>query len=256
MLEVGANLNTLDDTSNEFIDRCNEIIQSAGMTAEQANAFFDSMGFETTFETVSEPVQKTGHSTITSTRIIGKQNVEVIGEGGQPETVSIPSYETFTYPGTAYTYTDYVDAIAMEANGPGGAKVPKINSITRKATAPMNNKSSTNPGGGGKGGGGGGSQPKARTKEKERYHEIKSKIEQNAHALDMLNTAESRAYGQQKLDLMEEKIKLLEEQAELYKQLGQEAQAYFNLDKENLEKYGATFNDDNSIANYDEWYGE
>ena len=38
-----------DIGSDEFIDKCNEIIAAAGMTAEQATTFFNSMGFETKF---------------------------------------------------------------------------------------------------------------------------------------------------------------------------------------------------------------
>ena len=44
-----------DIGSDEFIDRCNEIIAAAGMTAEQATTFFNSMGFETKF---AEETQK------------------------------------------------------------------------------------------------------------------------------------------------------------------------------------------------------
>lgn len=246
------NLDKLETGEQEFLDKCNDIMTSAHMTAEQANAFFDAMGFETTFVTEQEPVTKTGHSTVTSTRIRGFDTVTVIGDNGQPEEVRLPSYETFTYPGTAYQYTDYVDAVAMTTGTDGKTKIPQIESITRKASAPMNNLSSTNPGGGkGSKGGGGGSQ-KARSKEKDRYHEINAKIEQNAHALEMLNTAEGRAYGQEKLDLMDEKIRLLEEQAKLYEQLAEEAKNYYEQDKANLAGYGATFNEDGTIANYDE----
>lgn len=100
-----------------------------------------------------------------------------------------------------------------------------------------------------------GSSKKPKTADTERYHEINSKLEQTAHYLDMVNTAEDRAYGQKKLDLMDEKIKLLEREAEQYKQLYDEAKRYYDQDRDRLQnQYGAAFNTDGSIANYDAWY--
>jgi hypothetical protein len=54
---------------------------------------------------------------------------------------------------------------------------------------------------------------------------------------------------------MKEEIKLLQQQAELYKELAKEAQDYFDKDRENLEKnFGAKFNDDGTIDNFEAWY--
>lgn len=101
----------------------------------------------------------------------------------------------------------------------------------------------------------GSSSKKSKTADTTRYHEINSKLEQTSHYLDMVNTAEDRAYGQTKLDLIDEKIKLLEREAEQYKELYDEAKRYYDADRERLEsQYGAAFNLDSSIANYDEWY--
>ena len=223
------------------------------MTAEQANAFFDSMGFEATFATEEVPVTKTGRGTVTVTKPLGK-SIPIKRPDGSVDYME-SGYETYTYPGQPYTYTDYVETIAMEANSKsGGHKVPQITSLTRKATGKMNNSSSSNAGGsGGKGGGG---SSKARSKEVDRYHEINAKIAENKHAIEMLDQAEGRAYGQDKIDLMTQKIALLEEQRKLYEELAKEAQNYYDKDKANLEKYGATFNEDGTIANYDAWYGE
>jgi hypothetical protein len=46
---IELNADGVDDTG--FIDKCNEVIANAGMTADEANAYFDSMGFEAEFET-------------------------------------------------------------------------------------------------------------------------------------------------------------------------------------------------------------
>lgn len=111
------------------------------------------------------------------------------------------------------------------------------------------NVTQSNKTGGSKKGGG---SSRTNTKDMERYHEITSQLEQTSHALDMTNAAEKEAYGPDKLALIDEKIKLLEQETEQYKQLQAEAQGYYDADRAHLASaYGAQFNPDGSIANYD-----
>ena len=258
-IKVGTriDLSTMEGDQEQFLKACQDIINSAHMTAEEANAFFDSMGFETTFVTEQKPITKEGHETITETREIGKKgfpNYDLVS-GEITGYTWIPITSTRTYPGAAYSYTDYVDAIAMDTAPDGKGQVPKIESITRKATGSMNNASSLNRGGGGSSGGGSGSKSTTtKTKTADRYHEITAKIQQNQAELNKLNTAKDRAFGPEKLGYMDQEIALLETQAELYKELYKEAQNYYEMDKAALEEYGATFNPDGTIANYDAWY--
>lgn len=259
-LKVGAqiDLDPFAQDQDALLGYFQDIIDSAHMTVDQANAYFDLLGFETTFATVQQPIQKTGRSTVTSTRILGYQDVETVDPAThETKTIKMPSYETYTYPGTAYTYTDYVDTVAMESSSEGAPPTPKINSITKKATGSMNNLSSSNKGGGGGSSKGGGGSSKQKTKEPDRYHEINARIQQNQAEISKLTTLENRLYGQDKLDAMEREAELLRIQAELYAQKYEEAKKYYEQDKKALENgYGATFNPDGTIANYDEWYGK
>ena len=252
ILEPGFQLEDFKSGTDAFLEQCQQIIEHAGMTVDQANAFFDALGFETTFVTKEQDVTQKSPKTVTKTEVTGYTEGVADTPSGGSRKWSYPILRQWTYTDGYSEETGKMETMAMSTNG----KTPIINSITRKASAPMNNRSSSNRGGSGgsKSGGGGGSQ-KARSKDIDRYHEINAKIEQNAHALEMLNKEESRAYGQDKLDLMDEKIKLLEEQAKLYEQLAEEAKNYYEQDKANLEKYGASFNKDGTIANYDQWYG-
>ena len=250
ILEPGFQLENFDAGSDEFLQQCQKIIEDAGMTVEQANAFFDALGFETTFETKPQDVERTGHQTITTTYVDSTRTINT-PDGG---TYTFPDQiRTETRQGDPYTYTERVEVPAMTTNG----KTPIINSITRKASAPMNNRSSSNKGGSGSKSSGGGSSSKQKTKEPDRYHEINAKIQQNQAEITKLTDLESRLYGQEKLDAMEKEAKLLEEQADLYRQKYEEALRYYEMDKKNLQNnYGATFNPDGTIANYDEWYGK
>jgi hypothetical protein len=254
--EVGMQLDSFSDSSNEFLQMCQKIIDDAHMTADQANEFFRSMGFETTFATEEKPVTKRGHETITETYQSGVSYIPSYHHN-QDGSVSVtydeaPRMVTRTYQGRPYEYTDYVEAVAMSADG-----TPKIDSITRRAGGSFNNSSARNPGGGGssKGGGGGGKTSTPKTKSGDRYHEITSKIQQNSAELTKLSTIKDRAFGPDKVDAISAEIDALQVQADLYGELYDEAKRYYDMDKEALaSQYGATFNPDGTIANYDAWY--
>lgn len=62
-----------------------------------------------------------------------------------------------------------------------------------------------------------------------------------------------RSYGRGRLKAMDEEIKLLEREAEQYKEMYKEAEHWFSIDKAALIRYGATFNPDGTIADYQAW---
>jgi len=190
------------------------------MSVERANALFDTMGFDAEFETVQKPVHKTGHGTRTVTTLEKPMDV-TMPDGSK---MSVPGgWETKTYPGEAYDYVDYVDAVAMETipDGKGGTKqAPKIKSITKKATSSMNNYSSSNTGGkpaGGKKGGGGGSKSKPaekvdftkRSDVVDRYKEIDDTLADIEDSMSDVNKEADRLFGAARLKAMRQEKDLL-----------------------------------------------
>lgn len=249
-LAVGA---TLDDA--DFLAAMQDIVTNAGLTADQANAMFSSMGFETEFATETKPVKKEGHGTRTTTELLGEMPVEM----PDGSVMTVPAgWETKTYAGEPYTYVDYVDTIAMATNADGQpTKTPKIKSFTKTATGAMNNYSSSNTGGppaGGKKGGGG---SKAKTKEKkklgdelERYHEIKASIEDLTSALSDLSKAKDRAWGLEKLKLIDAEIAKTQDLITLQKNYIAEIEKNLSADKTAIAAYGAQFDENGNISNY------
>lgn len=231
-LEAGA---TIDD--EDFINTCNEIIKNAKLTADQANALFDAMGFETTFKTESVPVERTGHETITTT---------TVDEWGEAEMAdgSIQRYpavmRTQTSQGEPYTYTEYVDAIAMDSTEEGsGEGSPIITGITKKATGSYNNYSSRNSGGkslGSSSSGGGSSSDTTSEPQKkdetglnnilDRYHEINDQLDDVTRSVNKLDTATDRLYGVKKFANMDKEIRKLQEQNDLYAEKTRQAEEY------------------------------
>ena len=137
--------------------------------------------------------------------------------------------------------------------------IPQIKGSTTAYRGKPSQISSHRPSGGkggsGGGGGGGGSKPKE-AKKAERYHEITDKLDQQAKKLKEITTYEDRAYGAERQQYVQQHIKALEREAELYGQLADEAYNYLEQDKTALSAYGTQFNDDGTIKNYDEWYNK
>ena len=87
-IKVGTELSLdgMDAAQQEFFNKCQQIVNAAGMTADQASAFFESMGFEAQFETEQKPIVKQGHGTRTVT------------EMKPPMDVKMPDGSTMTVP--------------------------------------------------------------------------------------------------------------------------------------------------------------
>lgn len=245
-IEVGATL-----TAGNFLATLNDLVAQTGMSVDQINALCDSMGFEATFVTEPQPVTRTGHEVLTTTYVTGYQKFP----GVNGDTQEVPILATRTDSGAAYSYTDYVDAIAMSTDG----STPQIESITRKPSAAHSNYSSSNGGGkspGKSSGGGGGKtsqkKPKDPTGEIERYHVINNQIEDNEKALDRLSKAKDRAYGRARLNAMDAEIAKQRESVELAEKKLQEVEEYLKLDSGAIAAFGAEFDTNGTIVNYDQ----
>ena len=223
-IEVGA---TID--SGNFLAIAQDIVDKAGLTAEQANAMFESIGFEPTFVTTQEPIKQV-----------------------------IPTYETTAeitglFPLTYRTSTreindpnnvveGFAEVPAMSASG-----TPVIKSLTRKSSGSMNNFSSSN-----KGGGSSKTKPKQASDEIDRYHEIKEVIEDLNREMDRLGKAKDRAWGKSKLDLIDQEIGKVEEAIAVQKEYLDQISANIGPDQSAIAAYGATFDEMGRITNYEE----
>jgi len=255
---VGTELNLDGMSQNEaaFLEECQRIISTAHMTADQANAFFESMGFEAQFATEEKEIKKKGHATITETTV--DSVAKATTPDGQGEYTYPSKMSTRTYPGEAYEYTDYVEVMAMTTDG----SAPKIQSLTKKASGSANNYSSKNKGGGsssgkkgGGGGKGGGSSKKADTmdplkEEIDRYHDVNVKLEQIETTLDRLEDAEDKAFGGDLVKNYNKQIEALNNQITVTQQkLGIAADEMKELQGK-LAGSGVRFNSDGTIGNY------
>lgn len=107
---------------------------------------------------------------------------------------------------------------------------------------------------GGGGGGGGGSQKdkKKSSDEIERYHTIKKEIGNLSREYDNLSAAKDRAFGANRLRVMDQEAAKLEEQIAAQKRYVDEIDSYYSQDRAAIAAYGAVFDEDGIITNYEQ----
>lgn len=278
-VSVGTELET-----GRFITKANELVQAAGMTAEEAQAYFNSIGYTPVFETEPQEV----------TTMVPQYTVRVTNPGGVFQNLGELlkgdiefNYQTVQTGSSPMTYTMDVPVLynaAGEKVDHGGA--PRIKSLisnggsrgsiasgnsgggaTMSNYAPRNSGgSSYSPSGGSSGGGGGSdkeeeeptpSEPMDYTSIDdiiERYYEITNEIDDLSDTLDDAADAADRLYGKDRIAAMERQRDLMAQQQKLLKQYRSEIEAYLAKDKTALEnnKYGIhfTFDADGDITNY------
>jgi TP901 family phage tail tape measure protein len=220
--KVGAELDvSLDD--GQFIGAANDLVQGAKMTVDQAQAYFNSLGYEPEFEMVEQDVTSKKPITRTETRNVKWIPARYDADGNMQDPPDLVQ-DTVSY---ITGYEDITEKVMVPYIGADG---PVVKSLTYTGGGSMNSYSSSNPGGGPPGKGGGGSEPKKVTAKQygERYRDTTDALQEVTRNLEKVSTAEDKAFGLNKLRLIQVKNTLLQEQAKHYQKLAKEAEAYLN----------------------------
>lgn len=230
------------DAVNQFIADFNAISMAAGWTAEQVIAQLNNIGLNInpldvhtekvtlpadeipitkTYQTVTEDdptILSDGKKVTTSTIVT---NTEIIGyKGGGEKTINVASIGQ-------------------------GANIIADSSRVSSSRGQTGSKSS--------GGGGGGSKKSAKksSDEIERYHVVKQQLDRLSSEYDQLSAAKDRAYGPDKLRAINKEIAKLQEQEAMQKRYLNEIERYYQQDRAAIAKYGAVFDANGIITNYD-----
>nr|DAG27273.1 MAG TPA: minor tail protein [Caudoviricetes sp.] len=245
-IEVGA---TLDDQN--FLNELTNLVNKAGLTADQATDYLSSMGVDA--EVVEDHSQMQQNSTYmgakaTVTHETGTASLPLFGA---PLHWDIPSvkYEPQEVPTTATVEGGGFSLKVKSAKKSSGGNIKHINS---NAGTPASSK---------KGGGGGGGSAKPQTKnsekhitkakEEDRYHVIKNQIEDLSAQYDRIGKAKDKAFGPNRIKLLDQEIAKQKELTAANKKYLEEVEQYQELDKSKMVSYGATFDKNGTITNYD-----
>lgn len=253
-LEIGANLNT-----DAALAAMTDLVNAAGMTAEQATAYLASMGVDA--EVVEEPNVTTDTVEYQGSDSSLKPNYAV---------AKYPSFFGSTYR-TMVTYDEVVTptAVTETVEKENTAVALKVTSANKSSGG--NFKHSNSSSGSGtkkkKSGGGGGSSKKTPTPAKQqkvssesdvvdRYHTTNEKLDDLSKALDKSARAADRLWSKERLKYLDEQNELLQDEIDLLEAKRQEAQDYLAEDTSALEAaaakagFSVTYDENGVITNY------
>ena len=220
---------------NEWLDALNTVALASGWTKQQMLDNLNSIGVGI------DPLDITETEVMMPTTVVNEVTDQVVEKtGSDPDTYKITSHTT-------------------QSTEPGIEKPISVAQIGENAKINIDKSSLRNAGdsvGGGKkssGGGGGGSKKdkKKASDEIERYHVVKQQLDRLSSEYDRLSAAKDRAYGPDKLRAIDKEIAKLQEQEAMQKRYLDEIERYYQQDRAAIAKYGAVFDANGIIANYD-----
>ena len=256
-LEIGANLNT-----EGALQAMTDLVNAAGMTAEQATSYLASMGVDA--EVVEDTTKKQDTNKVTgyNTTFTPVPTVAVypsifgpIAQYGWGLAEDIqPVEETLTDDKESTSFALKVTS----ANKSSGGNFKHKNTSNGSGIAKSNSS---------KGGGGSKSTPKEPSKPKkidttkkvdivERYKELNDQLDDLSDEYEKASRSADRLWGEHRLDAIREQNKLIEEQQELLKEKQRQAENYMNQDRAALNKAAAeaglsfSYDDEGNITNY------
>ena len=210
---------------NELVNLTNQALAAGQMTQAQMQSMFNSMGYSPEVTYIEAPGQSfTDRGTFT------------LGNPGDSFYREIPYVNS-------YTQNMMVPQIA-DKDASGSVSMTKI--TTPKSLGGSTKKSS---------GGGGGSSAKKKSSvdEKERYHVVTETLEQLEKEYDNIEKAKDRAFGKDKLDLMDQEIQKLEQLKNSQQDYVSEIERYYAADRGALEAIGGIIDPNTGVLlNYDQ----
>ena len=264
-IRVGASL----DIGN-FLQSLTDMVNAAGMTAQQATDYLASMGVDAEVEEVDSTAQETKTQTGWTSTLIPVTKIgeaaTISGTGADVTTSSVPlTFRTYSsqYTPTTDTVTDTKENKAFAL---------KVTSANKSSGGGFKFNQSTHGGGrsgggggggkGGRGGGGGGGGGKSYTPSKvdvskdrsDRYHDVNLQLEKLSREYDKLAKKEEKLLGKAFIKNLEKQLDILKKQKQtLEEKLKLEQQEQLEL-QNTLKQSGLQFDKEGYMTNYNAEY--
>ena len=264
-IEIGA---SLDDTN--FISGLENIVNAAGMTAQQATDYLASMGVDA--EVIEQKTE-------------GTETKQVTGYHGEANNTQIPydfvymngtSLEHYTGSITAPGVNYVPDTETVTDTKENSAFSLKVTSAHKSSGGNFKFSQAKNGGGskgasrrsggsGGKGRGGGGGGGKGKTQEPDKsqkdpkklmedtrdiYHDINIELQQIDRRLDRVQKKQNRLYGKQLLDNLNKQSKILDQHKAKLEEKHDLQKQDLIAQQQTLKNLGVTFDKYGNISNY------
>lgn len=240
-MTLAAALDGCGIKAETFIGSLNRMAVATGQTYAQMEADLAKMGMSMSdFDVTYAEVPTKEDVALTTT----ERTVTDLGDGKYIMQDKITNIEH-----------QYIDSIMQVPQiHPKGSSSAGGITVTPPSSGGAGLVSSGKSSGGGGGGGGGGSQKdkKKSSDEIERYHTIKKEIGNLSREYDNLSAAKDRAFGANRLRVMDQEAAKLEEQIAAQKRYVDEIESYYSQDRAAIAAYGAVFDEDGIITNYEQ----
>lgn len=225
-----------------FIASLNSMAIATGQTYAQMEADLAKMGMSMSdFDVTYAEVPTKEDVALTTT----ERTVTDLGDGKYIMQDKITNIE--------HQYIDSIMQVPQITPKGGSSKAGGI-TVTPPSSGGAGLVSGGKSSGGGGGGGGGSSQKdkKKSSDEIERYHTIKKEIGNLSREYDNLSAAKDRAFGANRLRVMDQEAAKLEEQIAAQRRYVDEIDSYYSQDRAAIVAYGAVFDEDGIITNYEQ----
>lgn len=237
-LEVGA---TLQDAG--IHDALAQLLQDGQITVDDMNAILSGIGFTPDVSYVEIPTDQ-------ASAFIGSQEQEVLvpNDDGGYDKKTITTKNDLTTIGADVIRIPIIGNLTKDQQSAiksGGGKIIANATFTGKGSTGNLSPSSSSGGGGSK------KDKKKASDEIERYHVVKQQLDRLSSEYDQLSAAKDRAYGPDKLKAIDNEIAKLQEQEAMQKRYLDEINRYYQQDRAAIAKYGAVFDVNGVVTNYD-----
>lgn len=215
----------IDDTN--FINKCNEMIETAGMTADQAQAYFGKMGYD-----VEVTTEKRDVSDIVWEKFYNNQDLDGDGQIDKTTVDAFPK-----------VIKGQVEVPVIKTITPNASYGGNINNITKKT--PAKTTSPRNPSDGSGGGGGGDNTPEKKDLTKrdeivERYKSIDDSLEHIEVSMSKLEKIADSLWGAKRLKALKDINGQLRLQYDMQERKVKRAEQFLEKDQQNLLDYMVT----------------
>ena len=256
-IAAGQNITSLmDGTGESWVNSLNAMAMATGMGVQEMNSLLNQLGVQAKVDVVEVPQTMkvpTYTEYVEATDPISYQ----VGTDpeGNPIMGSASGTRRFTVPGPSIE-VEGVAQVAQISTEEGNVGAPQITYTGTGGSKTGGVSPSSTSGKGGGGGGGGAKEAKKENKksakdEKERYHVVENQLEDLEAQYDKIAKAKDRAFGKEKLKLMDQEIAKQKEIIAKQKEYLDQAKTNLTADKKKMDKYGAKYDKNGTITNYD-----
>lgn len=249
----------IDGMGTGWVDALNQMAVATGMSVDQMNALLGQLGVQAKVkvQNVKQRMQVPMYVEKVESTPVTTYDTVVLADGSTKQVpVTKNEWAHYTVPAGFKDVEGVVQVaqISTEENSMSPA-------VTYTGTGGASIGGGISPSSTSSGSGGGGGSSKSQeynnekhknpTDEKERYHVIKNQIEDLSAQYDRIGKAKDKAFGPNRIKLLDQEIAKQKELTAANKKYLEEVERYQDSDKGKMVGYGAIFDKNGTITNYD-----